>query len=312
MISERRVALLLAFVTLLWAGTFIATKAALLVSDPIYFITVRFTLATLTAMAVWYKHLPGINRRTLFQGTIQGLFYGTGFFFQTWGLQYTTVSKSAFITGMTVIFVPFAHWLLQRKTVESMQLLGVALAASGLFFMTDPDAANGVNQGDLATLCGAFFWAFYIAYLDKISGQDTIDSAYSARLVIIQFAITGLYGLLLHGILLLGTSSTGVHLGQMRMEWTSDVFVALVYTALLGSLLATYMQTRYQQYVSPVKAGIIFTLEPVFAAVLALIFTTERGMTQRELIGAGLMLFAVLTADSGTALLQYVRKKSNR
>lgn len=89
-----------------------------------------------------------------------GIVFGIGFLLQTWGLQYTTIAKSSFITGSMVIFTPIVYYLIERRPVTLMQKIGVFVVTLGLWIFTDPNFSS-VNKGDIATLICAVLWAWY-------------------------------------------------------------------------------------------------------------------------------------------------------
>ncbi len=295
--SERRAELLLALTTVFWSGTFVFTKVALQECDPIFFVTVRFFLATLATAALWWRYCIRIDSRTFRDGMILGALYGAGFVVQTFGLQYTTISKSAFITGMVVVFIPGADWLVRRQRPRLMHLAAVALAGIGLLLLTHPEWDH-LNEGDVLTIFGALFWSFYIAFLDKSSSRPTDIPKRTEQLVFVQFLTTLALGLFVHLLTsLIHTSGLRPQNdAPMRMELSSAVVIALLYTALFGSLASTTIQTKVQRFVAPVKAGIIFTLEPIFATVIAY-FTHDERLSMLEICGAALMLGAVIFAD---------------
>ena len=297
MISERRAEVYLLLTTVFWSGTFVFTKFALDNTDPVFFVTLRFALAALLCLALWYKKLRTLEHDAMQAGVILGAFYGIGFFFQTWGLQYTTISKSAFITGMVVVFIPATNYILQRKKVEFVHTLALIIAIAGMYFLTNPDL-GALNYGDVMTLCASILWSFYIPYLDKVSTVHATRENFTEQLVTIQFTTTLLLGILVHIVVYSFSLQNTFQLGLLRVSPDATLYVSLIYTALIGSIASTTIQTKYQRYVPPVKAGIIFALEPIFASAIAY-FTNNERLNNQEFIGAGLMIVAVVFADVG-------------
>src|SRR3990172_4066949 len=106
----------LILVTLIWGATFAIIKTALEDISPMLFITIRFAVSTLIILPFVYKILKNLNRSAVIGGTILGLVYFLGFASQTAGLKYTTATKSAFITGTFVLFIPLFQLLLEKKS----------------------------------------------------------------------------------------------------------------------------------------------------------------------------------------------------
>ena len=104
--------------TLIWGATFVIIKSALEDISPLLFISVRFLFATLLLIPYGIKYLKGIDKQALIGGILLGLLYFIGFTTQTVGLNYTTATKSAFITGTFIIFTPLFQILLLKKIPE--------------------------------------------------------------------------------------------------------------------------------------------------------------------------------------------------
>ena len=120
--------LLLVFVTFVWGATFVSIKTALNDASPLTFNAVRMVLAALVLLAIFWRDLRGLSRGCFLAGALVGVFLWLGYSFQTPGLQYTTASKSAFLTGMSVVLVPLFLMLFWRKHVNRWSLVGVAVA----------------------------------------------------------------------------------------------------------------------------------------------------------------------------------------
>ena len=279
---------LLLMVTVIWGGTFPIIKSVLDTTEPFIFVVYRFSIALIIAVILWRKFLKGFSKTEVVQGTVLGLMYGIGFLLQTFGLTMTSASKSGFITGSVVVFVPFAYWILERKRISKWHLAGVIIVLFGLWIFTNPQLEK-INYGDVITLLSAIFWAFYIPYLDKIMSGTPDVAQKSARIVIMQFAVTGIIGVISH---------VTFETGTFKSPFSGELAGALFYTAFFATVIATGVQTRYQHYTTPVKAALIFSLEPVFAAVLAVVFIQDP-IGVRELSGGGIVIAGVLLAELG-------------
>ncbi len=145
-LKQWKAELALLLVTFLWGGTFLFTKLGLDDCTPSTFILMRFMIALSLSMIFFGRKLKGINRETLIQGIILGLLFGGGFVLQTYGLKFTSVSKTAFITGMTVPITPFVFKLIQKTKIQLWSKIGVVVATIGLYVFTKPDFDN-INLG---------------------------------------------------------------------------------------------------------------------------------------------------------------------
>lgn len=285
--------LALFLVTFIWGGTFLFTKLGLEYTQPSFYIILRFSIALLLSIIIFRKSILKIPKSVAKEGFILGVFFGAGFLFQTYGLDYTTVSKSAFITGITVPLTPFVFWFIVRKKVQKWSKIGVIIASIGLWLFTNP-TFDGFNIGDLLTLLSTVFWALYITYMDVYtkgkSGKD-----YSAQLVIMQFV--GATPLAIISFIILDLSS-------FQFELNGALIGSLAFNSILASILVTFIHTSVQRYTTPVKAALIFSLEPVVASSVAMIFLSEF-LNFREYVGAAILFSGVLISELGP----YVFKK---
>jgi drug/metabolite transporter (DMT)-like permease len=291
--NTRRAELLLVGVTLLWAGTFLFIKRALEWCDPFTLVTLRFALATVAAFVVWGTAASRVwtDRVLLRHALVLGLAYGTGFYLQTWGLLHTTIARSAFYTGTFVVFVPLMQRFVWRRHPTVREWWGVVLGITGVALLSNPDA-DSFNRGDLATLAGALVWSYYMGYL-SYSGIERLGRLGTGALVILQCAVTTILGVLWYiatTVFPAGTNKVG---GIVRVVWNVDVVVAVLYTSLLASVVATYVQTRLQPGVSATRVALIFALEPVFATALGIVAHGER-LTLVETIGAAMIVAAAV------------------
>jgi drug/metabolite transporter (DMT)-like permease len=293
---NQRADLFMLFITLIWSGTFVIIKNALDDVPPFLYTGLRFALASLIGYALWFRSIHGITKKELWQGSVLGLFFGLGFLSQTWGLQHTSVANSSFITGSMAIFTPIAAFLIDGRTVTKYQAIGIFTVLLGLAFFSQHGLDDWqFNIGDMATLFCAVMWGMYITYTDTFMRDAEDIAASSARLTFIQFIISCIFAFA-GSLLLEGPISEMPNLIQHAFA-SSDFWVALLYTAILASIVATYIQTRYQHETSPVKAALMFSTEPVTATLLAVMVGVETLSIEKFFIGA-IVICGVLIAQA--------------
>lgn len=279
--------LLLLLITIIWGATFTFTKLGLNDCSPFFFIFLRFSIAFTVGILIWGKYLFKMDRATIIHGLILGGLYAGGFALQTIGLKYTTVTKSAFITGMSVVLTPFAFKLVIRRNIELYAKLGVIIATIGLWIFTNPSIEN-INFGDILTLISAFFWALYITYMDVFTKDiKTFDK--TIQLVLLQFFVSIPVGL---------TGYFIFEANNSHLVLSNNLIIALIYNGIIASVFLTLIHTSVQKYSTPVKAALIFSLEPVFASIIAIIFLAE-GFSTIEATGAFILFFGVVFSETG-------------
>ncbi len=284
--SRLRAEGVLLLVTLIWGGTFAVIKTAVIDITPSAFVVTRFGLALGIALAIWPSALRAMDRTVIRHGLILGVLFGIGFLLQSIGLTMTTASTSAFVTGTMVVFVPFVFRIVEGTRVRPLHLVSVAVVALGLWLFTEPEV-RGFNMGDLLTLIAAILWAGYVVYIDLWTKDLEGESDKLHALVILQFVAT---------IVLAGLGMAMLDEPGTATNWSWPLVAGILYCALLASVFTTWAQTKFQRYTHPVRAGIIFSMEPIFASLIAWAALSEE-WSLRQGAGALLLLGAIVVPD---------------
>lgn len=206
----------------------------------------------------FFKRIQTIDKSILPKGIALGILLCLGFVAQTIGLQYTSASKSGFITGLLVVFTPLMQFIIERQFPKLGNLIGVGCVTLGLYLLTSPEGSS-FNFGDGLTLACAILFAIYIVYLDVISKETDI-----IQLTFLQLATTGFTSISLAWLF-----------EDVQMVFSSTSIFSLLYLTIFATLLTTYTQTRFQKETTPTRAAVIFSIEPVFSAILAYIVLDE-------------------------------------
>ena len=282
------------FNTLIWGGTFALIKNAFNDISPLLFLGLRFSIAALIFLPFVYASLKKTNKQTLLAGSVLGFFYFAGFTAQSLGLNLTTATKSGFITGTFVIFIPILQLIIEKRKPKWFNVFGVLLVLVGLILLSSKgenvfdfinQLGSDFNLGDLLTLLCALLFAFQVVYVDVFTKKYEF-----MPMVFIQLLITGLGGFAL--AYLFSTSS----LEQVKLTINTNLIFAIVYTSIFASILATIIQLKYQKLVSPTKAGIIFSIEPIFAAIFAYFLLSEK-ISNFGFIGCVLIFAGVIVSE---------------
>ncbi|MGD0695432.1 MAG: DMT family transporter [Terriglobia bacterium] len=268
---------LLIFVTFIWGSTFVIVKGALNDASPLPFLAVRFVLAG-SLLFVVLKRGP-LDRAAVLPGFILGLFLFGGYAFQTYGLNYTTPSKAAFITGFSVILVPLIL-LAQGSRMRGANMAGALLGVAGIYFLVLPSGVKAANLGDVLVLFGAISFAFHIVLVGRYVHLFPFE-----HLVPVQILTVGVLAALL---LPLDRS--------LKLHWTGGLVIAVVVTALLATGFAFSVQNWAQRYTPPAHTALIFALEPVFAALASRWMTGER-LGGKVLLGCALILGGMVVSE---------------
>ncbi len=259
--------------TLIWGGTFVIIKDALQDVSPMMFVAIRFTFAAVILLPFIFKIFKKTTKAALLSGLLLGLFYFLGFASQTAGLNYTTATKSAFITGTFVLFTPVFQLIFEKKIPGLNNVLGIILVLLGLIFLSSSQSSVGnlfkelgssFNLGDFLTLLCAMFFAMYLVILDIVSKKHEY-----LPLVFIQISLTGILGILMVVVAYFWGFD------EIKFVYSSRILFAFIYTSVFATIVASVLQTKYQKLLVPAKAGIILSFEPIFAAFFAYLILGE-------------------------------------
>lgn len=242
-------------VVIIWGYTFPLIKNVLEAIPPFTFLAYRFFLAFTVIFLIFQNQLKKIGFQTIKKGFWVGLFLSMGYFGQTVGTQFTTATKTAFITGLSVILVPIFAFFWVRERIRVNSLIGVILATFGLWLMNFKGALNYWNVGDFLVFLGAVGFALYIIAVHIYTKKYNY-----VQLVFIQLITVCLISFIVSIIF---------EQEALHFSYQLPVFWAIVVTGLFATALAFYLQNRFQRYSSPTKIAIIFSTEPVFGAIFS-------------------------------------------
>lgn len=265
--------LVLVCITLVWGTTFVVIKDALdTISVPLL-LAVRFSLAAL--LLGWVR----VERRALGPAMILGVLAFLGFASQTIGIDLTSASKAAFITGLSVILTPLISSVWFRNRIAPRAYLAAAVALGGLALMSST-GASGVNAGDVWLLGTALSYALYIVYLGQVAADLPVLSLAGAQ----------------HWpMALLAWVWALPQVGQLG-KVPLATYGAIVYLALVATALVAVLQAYAQKVVPAHVAALIFLLEPVFAALFAFLLLGER-LGPLGWLGGVLVVVAMLISE---------------
>jgi drug/metabolite transporter (DMT)-like permease len=257
---------------------------------PMLFLSVRFAIgaAALALLVTAMRRWRGLSMREVGWGSLTGVALGLGYVLQTVGLQYTTASRAGFITGLLVVLAPIMGVLVLRQMPDRWAFMGVLLATAGLLLLAVVDtggAGGGLNVGDLIVLGCAFAFAVQVVLVAKVSRlYDPV------RFTMLQVLVTGV--LSAGGAVMFEAPVAGL---------SSDVWAGAAFLGLMATAVGIGVQVAVQKYTTVVHASLIFTLEPVFAAVFGYWLHGDR-LGPAGVVGAGLIVVGMLAAELGPYL----------
>lgn len=273
--------------TVIWGSTFVAQSVGMDYIGPFTFQAVRCFLAVLVLLpviAIFDKKnnekffRKWADKRLWFSGVACGTALFVAANLQQVGILSTSAGKSAFLTAMYIVIVPFIGLFLKRKP-GIMAFISVLVAVAGLYLLSCV-GVSAINFGDVCLLGCAFAFAVQITLVDHFAPK--VDNL---RLSCIQSLVCAIFS----GVLMLFTE-------QVHFQALVDCWLPLCYAGILSMGIAYTLQILGQRHVEPTAAALIMSLESVFAVLSGWLVLHER-MTVSETFGCILVFSAVVLSQ---------------
>lgn len=267
--------------TVIWGSAFVVMKNSVDVISPTYLLALRFTIAFAALTVVFWRRLKSVGKTDIICGLVLGFFLFISYFFQTYGLKYTTASKNAFITTLYVILVPFLHWFFNRKRPSKNNVGAAVIAVIGLGFISLAGDLR-VNIGDLMTLICGIFFAFYIVFVDRYTeNHDPII------LTVMQMAVVA------------GLSWGVAPVLEGRLDLSvidHSMALSLLYLGIFSTMICYLLQNMGQKHLSPNTSSIILSFESVFGLLFS-VFLLGEPVTLKLITGCALLFLSVILSE---------------
>jgi drug/metabolite transporter (DMT)-like permease len=274
--SQRRIYFYLLLTTFFWGGSFLFSKIGMREIPPPLFVFSRFTLAALIMLVVFARRLGELNRDILRRGFLVGLALGINNISFVFGVHGTSISRAGVLNNLFVLFIPLITRALWRERIGRLNMAGIVLAVAGIWLLASGGGV-GFNRGDLISTVCAFFIACHIIAVSRILRDDDV---YLVSMV--QFATVAVMA---------GVVTLVLYSPHIAISSTSVISVA--YCAIFPTVFCFTLQNAFQRYVTPTRAGLIYTLDPVWSLLAGFLVLGER-LGPREWLGCGLIFLAVL------------------
>ena len=266
-------------ITFLWGATFLIIHLAMRSCGPLFFVGFRFVLACIFASIIFWRSLKNISLHDIFAGTVIGIPIFLGYSLQTAGLKTIASSQSAFITAVYVPLVPLLQWIILRKKPRLTSFIGISFAFIGLLLVSGQGIhAIDFSKGEILTLLSAFAIASEIVFISLFAGR--VDSR---RVTVVQLFVAGFLSFVAMPV-------NGETVPDFSWGWVS----AGLGLAAMSALIQLTMNWA-QRSVSPTRATIIYTGEPVWAGLVGRI-AGER-LPHLAILGAFCIIVGILVSE---------------
>jgi drug/metabolite transporter (DMT)-like permease len=267
--------------TAVWGSTFVVTKGSLDELDPASFLTWRFGVAAVALLLVRPRSPARLTREEQRRSALLGVALAAGFLLQTTGLLHTLAGVSGFLTGAAVILTPVVAAVFFREHVGGAGWAAVGLSAAGIAALSGGVGAAS-SVGAALTLAGA---ACFAVHITGLSQWATPRNAYGMTAVSVAVA-----AVLCGAVALLGNGLTA--------PTTSAGWQAVLYLGIVATCVGFGVQAWAQSALTATTAAVVMTMEPVFAAVLA-VALGEQGLGWVGWAGGVLVVAGMGLAELG-------------
>lgn len=266
--------MMLVLVTLCWGVSYYMMDICLIELSPFTLNSYRFLGAFVVAVILGWNKMKGISRITV----IYSILIGTALFFTyigaTFGVMYTSLSNAGFLCALAVVICPVLNFVFRKKKPEKKLALVVVMCTVGIALLTLNESLS-FAFGDLLCMMCAFAYAIQMILMELAVGREEVDAFH-----------IGVLQLLVCGLLCFFTM---MFTEEPALPQSGSVWFSVVFLSILCTGVAFIVQALAQQYTTAERVGVIFTLEPVFAGVVAF-FLAGEVLAPKAYLGAVILI----------------------
>ena len=278
---QRKADLLLVMVTAFWGVSYFLVDLCLTDLPPLTLNAFRFLVAFFLLGGVFYKKMWPISRQTLQYSVLVGVFLALVYICCTYGILFTSISNAGFICALPAVTTPVLNFFITGKKPGKRLLVCIVLCTVGLALLTLNESFRPA-LGDVICMGVALFYALDLIFTEKAVGLPEVDAL---QMGILELGVAGVVHMVL-----------ALFLEQPRLPSTPFFWGSTLFLALFCTGFAFVVQTVQQQYTSASHVGLIFTLEPLFSAIVAY-FLADEVLTARGYVGAALMMSSLILME---------------
>ena len=272
---------------IVWGANFVVIKTTLESLSPIVFNALRFSVGTLVIGVAFRLNgtkliLPRREWPVLIVMALMGVLYQVLF---TYGLRATSVANNALIISSVPVWVVLANAIRSQERITRGALLGVFLALGGVgIIVVSRFAGQSADEtptliGDAISLLASWVWALNILISRKpLERNPTLPAT---------FWIVA-WGALAQMVLAAPD--------LIRMDWSvlgTGVLLGIFYSGVLSMAFGSVVWNRGVKVLGTARTTVYTYLEPIVAAVTAILFLGE-SFTLWLAVGAALVLIGVV------------------
>jgi drug/metabolite transporter (DMT)-like permease len=280
MSNRRKAELALIAMAFIWGSSFVVMKNALHQASPAALLVIRFWLAAVLMLGLIWTMGVAWTKQGGRWIALAGIFLAVGYILQTSGLRHTTAGKSGFLTGLYIVLLPLLTSVVYQSAPQPREWAGVLMSALGMAAMNWDGTRWSWGPGETLTVGCAVMFAAHLMALDRAVQEMDPKFAGLCQIFVAAAVLTVMLP----------------WLETPRVDWSPGLATAIVFTAAAATALPLTLMGWAQRHTTPVRTGLLLSLEMPFAALAGWIWLSEpfHGMMR---LGAGLILAGVLIVE---------------
>ena len=273
--------ILLIMVTLFWGISYWLIDVSLAEVGPFGLNALRFLIAFFIAVILALPRLKTVNRTTIKYSALIGIALLFVYIGATFGVMYTSLSNAGFLCALTVVITPILAFFVLKQKPDKKLAVVVLMCLIGIALLTLKGNLRPA-LGDLLCIMAAFAYAVDLLITEIAVRKKEVNAF---QLGVFQLGFTGIYNLIIS--LLLETP---------ELPHSPNVWAAVLFLSVFCTGAAFIIQAIAQQYTSASHVGVIFSLEPVFAGIVAFFLANEI-LSGRAYVGAALLVSSLFIME---------------
>ncbi len=278
-------------VTLIWGLGFPITSIALKYNyDTFSILTLRFAIGTIVLLLIFHKQIKLFNRKYLLAGFTTGIFLFSGFFLQTYALNFTSAANNAFLTQVAVIIVPFLQWGLVHQKPKYKSFIAAFIALVGTFILIGTLNISNLNNGDALTLGCALSVSMHVVLTQLFIKKYNLNPI---LYTLVQFVLVTVVSLIV----------------SLKFEkypdFTNNIYILwpIIFLGIFNTAFGFSVQSVAIKYLSSARTSVIVSAEAFIGAVAAT-FIINEPITYNIIFGGILVISAVLISETQISFIK--------
>jgi drug/metabolite transporter (DMT)-like permease len=295
--QQMKADIMLLVVTLLWGVSYLLIDISLTEVGAFSLNALRFLIAFFIALIFAFPKLKTVNKTTLKYSAVIGVALLFVYIGATFGVKYTSLSNAGFLCALTVVITPILAFFILKQKPEKKLALVVVMCLVGIALLSLKDNLRPA-LGDIFCIMAAFAYAVDLLITEVAVKKETVNAF---QLGVFQLGFTGLFNLIL-----------SFFAETPALPHTPKAWAAVLFLSIFCTGLAFIVQALAQQYTSASHVGVIFSLEPVFAGIVAFFFASEvlsaRAYAGGALLVSSLFIMELDIQKNVTGFITFARK----